>query len=380
MTPHPGSPHPGPSSVFADYFDGKTAVSHRVRLVWNRVRHQLEITLPGQTDPIVWLLAEVRRLPDQASRNTVLLAHAKGGPARLLVRDISIVRQMQTTCRALEPQENMTHIWRRLIFVASGAVASVLSIVFLLVPLLANQLAGVLPSAGEQALGDATYQQIRQALGSQNGPGIKECHTTRGDSALEHLMWRLQRGQAGKFRIKLHVLDHPMVNAFALPGGHIVLFHGLLDQAKSPEELAGVIGHEMGHVAHRDPTRLALRSAGSVGVLGLLLGDFAGGAAVLYLSEQLISANYSRAAEAAADSYSIKLLNEQRIPTLPLADFFLRLSQRSGPLNGLMSHLASHPDLKGRAEKTRRANQDKMGFWPVLGPSEWRDVKEVCDR
>lgn len=67
-----------------------------------------------------------------------------------------------------------------------------------------------------------------------------------------------------------------------MPGGLIILFRGLIDAAESSDEVAAVYAHELGHVVARDPTRIALRSAGSIGVLGLLLGDFAGGAVVLF--------------------------------------------------------------------------------------------------
>ena len=62
------------------------------------------------------------------------------------------------------------------------------------------------------------------------------------------------------------VRQHKTINAFAVPGGNVVLFEGLLDAARSPEEVAGVLGHEVGHVMNRDPMRLNLRSAGSVGI------------------------------------------------------------------------------------------------------------------
>jgi predicted Zn-dependent protease len=170
------------------------------------------------------------------------------------------------------------------------------------------------------------------------------------------------------------------VNAFALPGGHVTLLRGLLETAESPEEVAAVLAHEIGHVAHRDPTRLALRSAGSVGVLGLLLGDFAGGLVVLYLSEWLIQASYSRDAEAAADLYAHQMLASAGLPAEPMARFFQRLHDEYGDAEGLLSHLASHPDLTGRAAAARDADTVAgTGFVPVLTAGEWADLRAICD-
>ena len=110
----------------------------------------------------------------------------------------------------------------------------------------------------------------------------------------------------------------------------MVLFDGLLKKAASPEEVAGVVGHELGHVVNRDPTRLAFRSAGSVGILGMLVGDFTGGGLILVLTERLIAASYSQDAETAADEFAYEILGRAGLPTAPIGDFFDRMSEIVG--------------------------------------------------
>ncbi len=363
--------------VFADYVDGASARLHRARLeVGPEI---LRINLPDGAEAVDWPLSRIRAIPDQADRALAVFGLAGDHPARLLVAERKTARQLAALCPDLLRRDKTPNLMRRLLILAGGAIGSVLLIVFVLVPVLADQLAEFLPPAGEQALGDTTFRQIRQALGSDTGLIPAICHRPAGTKALARMTARLTGNSRLAYKIRLHVLDHPMVNAFALPGGHIVLFRGLLDDAHNPEEVAAVLGHEMGHVQHRDPTRLALRSAGSVGVLGLLLGDFAGGAAVLYLSEQLINAKYSRKAEAAADKYSQNLLAESGLPTGPMADFFLRLLKDTGQDSGLLSHLARHPDLRGRADAARAANRVGGDFTPVLSATEWRNLQAICD-
>ena len=94
-------------------------------------------------------------------------------------------------------------------------------------------------------------------------------------------------------------------NAFALPGGHIYVFQGLIDRAQSPDELAGVLAHEIGHVAHRDGTRTVLQTAGLSFLFGMMLGDFFGGGAVVIAAKTVLRSSYSRRVEAAADTYSV---------------------------------------------------------------------------
>ena len=86
------------------------------------------------------------------------------------------------------------------------------------------------------------------------------------------------------------------------PGGHVYVFEGLLAKSETPDELAGVIAHEMGHVVHRDGTRAVLESAGLSFLFGMMLGDFVGGGAVVIAAKTVLSSSYSRHAEAAADA------------------------------------------------------------------------------
>ena len=87
-----------------------------------------------------------------------------------------------------------------------------------------------------------------------------------------------------------------------LPGGHVYVFEGLIDKAETPDELAGVIAHEIGHVAHRDGMRAVMQAAGLSFLFGMLLGDFIGGGAVVMAMRTVLQSSYSREIEAAADA------------------------------------------------------------------------------
>lgn len=364
--------------VFADFADGESATLHRVRV--EVVAAAIELHMPDGGAPVLWPLVEVRRLPDQAASDGLVLGLAGDHPARLMIADKDLAARLSVACPDLERRHRDPHILRRLAILSVAAVASVALIVFALVPLMANQLATMLPTAAEQAFGDTTYEQIRKAFAEENQDKVWECTRADGLAALQKMADRLTRDAGLEYELRLHVLDMKDVNAFALPGGHVTMLRGLLKEAESPEEVAAVLAHEIGHVEHRDPTRLALRSAGSVGVLGLLLGDFAGGLVVLYVSEWLIQASYSRGAEAAADAYAHAALARAGLPAEPMAVFFQRLLDQHGDAEGLVSHLASHPNLRGRADAARAADTvGAAGFTPVLDADEWAALRAICD-
>jgi predicted Zn-dependent protease len=171
-----------------------------------------------------------------------------------------------------------------------------------------------------------------------------------------------------------------MMNAFALPGGFVVLFRGLIDAAESPDEVAAVLAHEIGHVVSRDPTRHALRSAGSIGVLGLLFGDFAGGAVVLFLTERLIDAQYSQGAESGADRFAYGVLLNAGASPAALGDMFQRLRDKYGDSDAIIAHFLSHPGLEERIKAARAAAPKDRDYQPILGDEEWAALKGICTK
>ena len=94
------------------------------------------------------------------------------------------------------------------------------------------------------------------------------------------------------------VLATPIPNAFALPGGKLYLFSGLLAKAENPDEIAGILAHEIGHLKHRDSTRNLIYNGGTSFLIGLLFGDITGSGALIFASRSLVTASYSREAEA----------------------------------------------------------------------------------
>ncbi|SLN60086.1 TPR repeat-containing protein YfgC precursor [Pseudoruegeria aquimaris] len=342
-----------------------------------------------------WPLASIRRLRDQADPS--MLALKPEGPdrlERLYIDDAETMRRLLVRCPAPERAERPARRGRILLW-AIAAVASVALILFVLVPSMADRLATLLPPEGERALGDATLEQIRDALSDDPLAPVAFCSTPEGDAALRALAERLTDGLALDQPLRLHVLDDPMVNAFALPGGIVVFFRGMIDAAEDPGEIAAVMAHELGHVISRDPARHALRSAGSIGVLGLLLGDFAGGAVVLLLAEQLISATYSQEAERAADAFGLARMEAAGLDTEQMARMFERLQAEEAEMAGsdgaegadgagqrgagILRYFLSHPQTAERIASVRAATAQSGGAAvPALEPAQWQALKSIC--
>lgn len=352
-----------------DYLDGVTAAVRPAALRIDETAQMLIIAPEGKME-VRWPLAEVCAAPDQSGGARQVLRR-RGGAARLLTDDPVVAVRCPNLTRSERAPGGM-----RLLAWAAAAIASVALILFVLMPFAADRLAVLVPPEGERALGQATLAQVRRAFGGQGG-ALAVCDGAEGQAVLDSLAADLAEGGGGTLTLDVMVLDSPIVNAFALPGGIVVLMRGLIDKAGGPDEVAAVLAHEVGHVAARDPVRSALRVAGSAGVLGLLIGDFAGGTVVLVLAEQAISARHSQEAEAAADAFAVGALERIEADPSALARFFRRLQEGGGEMPDFAGHFLPHPALMDRIAAAEAAGGE--GGTSVLDEAEWQAVQAICE-
>lgn len=321
----------------------------------------------------LWPLDRLRRIEGEG---LVLALLAGGGdelphdPARLVLAEGPLAAWVRGAAPGLERRDLRRGTWGKVagrVALAAGALAVIL---FVFLPRISDMLADQLPLEQEVAFGEAVVGQVQGWLG---GDGEMVCDAPGGVAALEAMERRLTEGQGLAYDIELSVLDHEMVNAFAAPGGRIVILRGLLDEAESAEEVAGVLAHEIGHVEARDPVRLAFRSAGSAGIIALVLGDVTGGTVVGLLGEHILSASYTREAEAAADAFAWALLARTGVGTEGLAQFFERIEGMGGDVPEILS---THPASGNRAEAARAAGG--AAERPVLSDAEWQALRSIC--
>lgn len=239
------------------------------------------------------------------------------------------------------------------------AVAAALVFIVLQTP---TWVAPYVPRSWENRLGDAMVGDL----------GGRTCLASGGRAALDRLAAELG-GKASGVR-SVAVVDMALVNAAALPGGRIVLFRGLIDKAETPDEVAGVLAHEIGHVRNRDVMAALIRQFG----LSILLGGADGGAAGALGG--LLSLTYSRAAESAADRYAIAALRNAAIAPDGTASFFDRMSGASGGerIERATSWISSHPLSAER--KAAFANSRVAGktYRPALDAAGWKALRTMC--
>ncbi|MDX2309107.1 MAG: M48 family metallopeptidase [Hyphomicrobium sp.] len=298
-----------------------------------------------------------------------LLTYSYQPGATLFVADAAFARALakrapQLTSSAQRWRAARPLIWATVgIVVISAAVwASGLS------P--ARTIAGFLPDSARQTLG-------RQVLDSMTS-GRRQCDDPKGVAAVERLRDRLSAGAGGK-SFKVVVVDWDLFNAFATPGEQIVLTRGLIEKAKGPDELAGVLAHEMGHGIELHPESGLVRAIGLAAAVELMLGGSGGTLANvgLYLAQM----SYSRDAEREADVRALELLKTAEVSPYGLLAFFERVLEIEGKEPGekgskIANVFASHPLTEERKAMVEAVKP--YSSRPSLEEADWQALRMIC--
>ena len=222
----------------------------------------------------------------------------------------------------------------------------------------------------ERQLGAQADQQIVQQMGVYDNAGLQAYVDRIGQRVLEESHLRAPDADP-EFRntpFTFRVLDVPVVNAFALPGGYVYVTRGLLAHLNNEAQLAVVLGHEIVHVAARHASQRAFEAqTGQVGVLaGAILGQavLGGSAAQTILdlgstATQLLLLQYGRDDERESDRHGVAYAAQVGYEAAEAAEFFVSL-ERMGDQSGssLPSFLSTHPDPGEREETIRRLAAD----------------------
>jgi len=253
-----------------------------------------------------------------------------------------------------------------------GAAVSLVIVLFVLIPALAEPLARLIPPSWETALGRRVVDIAAVQLAE---PGERlRCDSPAGLAALDRLTDRLHDPDHPPLRVR--VIGSKMVNAFAAPGGHIVIPVGMIRFAEGPEALAGVLAHEMGHVVRGHSTVRIMRVIMLSTVVGLATGDLGGGFLALAVT-QAMESGYSRDQEREADAFAADLLHRSGIGLGGTIALFERLSAEKEGMPGWAAWISTHPDTAERIAALRAA-ADAPTRSPPMSAAEWTALLEIC--
>ena len=188
-----------------------------------------------------------------------------------------------------------------------------------------------IPVAQERKLGEMVFAQARARLKLVEGPPA---------AMVREIGARLTKGSAHTY--EFYVADDDTVNAFAMPGGFIVMHSGLMALATDAEEVAGVLAHEVQHVEQRHSLKAIVKNLGLTATVSLVFGDLGG---LVSLGQGMIGLKFSREHESEADAKGLKSLVAAGIAPSGMRDFFRKMGEKK---NINLGWLSSHPASEDR--------------------------------
>jgi len=212
-----------------------------------------------------------------------------------------------------------------------------------------------MPTSIDAQIGNLMHTQLLQAgKVVKDGPAVTAVQTV-GERLVAQVPIQ-------DFTFRFEVVNDPSVNAFAAPGGLVVVHTGLLAKATSVDQLVGVLGHEITHVTRRHSLRQIVYNLGLTTTLRWLLGvpdgigDTIAGAAV-----NLSGLKFSREQEIEADRGGVELLQKARLPATGLQSFFEELAREKGQVP---TFLSTHPADAERSTTLQRLIAER-GVWEI---------------
>jgi predicted Zn-dependent protease len=349
--------------------DGHSAATTRVEVALAEAG--VELRLRGERQALVWPYDKLHSaVPLSAAAPDVLLG-LKDGASALFVADPVFARPLLARAPALSTVRQRWHGLRPGISVLAGVLVVAAAMWFYeLHP--AQAMARLMPQPTREALGRAVIAGIVEQH--------KVCETQASRVALDRLTQRLTAAAANTpLAVRVLLLDWSLVNAFAAPGGQIVLTRGLIRQAVSPDEVAGVLAHELGHALELHPETGVVRAMGLAAATQLI---FAGSAGTLSnVGIILTQLRYTRIAEREADAHALRILKGAGISAKGFGDFFERLEGK-GPPSETAKRISeyelirTHPRTRERIGVVRA--QPDYPATAALAAEDWQALRNAC--
>ncbi len=212
-----------------------------------------------------------------------------------------------------------------------------------IIPNIGEYAATQVPIAIEESIGEAAYSQF----------ALDGTEDTVSSRLLQEFFKEMNL--ECNYEYKITVLNSETINAFALPGGRIVVYSGILNEIDKPEELAALLAHESSHIELQHSLKSIFRSLSGYFVISLLFGDTGGITAVvfqnLYVFQDL---QYSREMEKEADVQGLECLQKAKINPKGMIELFSSISDDSEDDSlGFSEFISTHPLTKHRIEYIR---------------------------
>jgi predicted Zn-dependent protease len=328
-------------------------------------------------DTLWWPYEEIRQTQGFYSGEQVRLERGGEFAEALLVSDTSFLTQLhqiapELATRFHDPARRGARL--RLVLIAALASIGILTVLYLWgIPALAAFVASRVPVSWEERLGRSVVKHLAP-------PAMRCADTTRTRVIDEIITVLMTPFPTSPYTIRVIVVNDSTINAFAAPGGYIVLFRGLLEKTQTAEELAGVLAHELQHIFKHHVTRALIQHVSTGLLLAAITGDTSKATAYGLESARLLGIlRYSRQSEEEADAAGMRMLLESGIDPKGMIAFYELLTKSTSETSSILKYLSTHPSTGDRIKNLKSLlEQSQPKSVKLLKGYDWSNIKKIC--
>jgi beta-barrel assembly-enhancing protease len=350
--------------ILARYADGRAAIAHDAQVELGP--DALTIQVGDQTH--VWPYADLRRADDGSGR--IMLKRKPDTGERLMLEQSS---DLQTAAPDLFKPRAFGIEGRAVVGSLIASAWGIAAAFLIGIPLAAAPIAEVIPERQRNQIADISWSQVNAFTD----------YCDDSDEAariLNDVAYRMMENSnvARRDDIWITIVDAPFPNAFALPDYSIIVTDDLIEMAESPDEVTGVIAHEIAHIEHNHVMKNIIRNVGAGVFFDIVFGGAGAGQAIAIASVNLTGLRYSRDDETDADVRGFEYMDAAGIDTGGVARLFTRFTEMAEEQGGgdIPTLLSSHPASAERAATARA--RSRPGLAPSINEADWRIVRAAC--
>lgn len=348
------------NSYKAKFYNGQSAVAHHATII--ATSDSLEIITHAPENTYHWRYDSIRVVQPPRDDVPAQLACVGHTDAQLF-----LTKEVFTQLTAYLPKQKLNHQY-------IGMIVSFILVItitaFWLIPAAAPVVARAVPISWEKRLGNLVYKQL---IGER-----RVCLDKNINQIMDKVAKKLAV-EKNPVPIKISIVQSEISNAYALPANQIIIHSQLIADAKGPEELVGVIAHEIGHIANNHVMENVVRYLGMGGLVDVATG---GGGTVIYFITELYNTAYGRDKEREADEFAAKIMTSRGYKLNGIIDFFSRkmreekLAKKSRSNLLELQWLSTHPATHERISFFKKYPKPIQHNAPMTD-AEWKSIKNL---
>ena len=333
--------------------------------------------LPASSTTQHWPYSELQQTQGRYSGEEVRLERGTGLCETLVIPNANILLAIHRIAGKEASHFHHPGTRRARVYWTIAAALAAIPIIYGIftwgVPSLAGPITSSIPISWETQLGQFVQQEFTDEENVCENPELTETMNSIIDTLTTTIVDR-------PYEFHVTVVDSPIVNAMAAPGGYLIVFRGLLQETETPEELAGVLAHEVQHVMLRHGMRLIVQHVSMAFIIAALSGDASGMLSYgLQAAQTLQTLSYSREAENQADEQGLALLQTAKINPEGMMSFFEKLGQdekNASPLRYFSTH---PPTIERRRHLEDLASTHSSQYQKFSFGLNWKIIRDLCD-